>query len=341
MYNKLYHNYLVALIMCLLTPALTGQDIHFSQFHNAMMNINPGQTGVFNGDQRFTAIIRDQWRSVPVPYLTVGAAYDMRLSSYKYRNRFFGIGGQFNYDKAGDSKMALVNFAINGSYSQILHPRHIISGGVGVAINQRRFNEDELRWESQWDGDSYRPDFTSGENFESMDILFVDLSLGINYRFQVNSRTWINLGGGAFHLNQPDQTFYAVDQEDTGLPVRLTGSITSSFKIAQAIDLMVNGLYQFQNPYQEIVGSGLIRLYINNKPGRHYILDLGAGMRADDAFYPILGFQYNNWYLAASYDVNTSFFDIATNGRGGPEISLRYIYAKPQPPGEFKKCPVY
>lgn len=341
MYSKRYYKTLVITLLSLSGMALSAQDIHYSQFHNAMMNINPGQTGVFNGDQRFTAIIRDQWRSVPVPYLTIGAAYDMRLSSYKYRNRFFGVGAYFNYDKAGDSNMSLVNFALNGSYSHVIDPKNIISGGLGFAINQRRFNEGDLRWDTQWDGDTHRPDLPSQENFDAMNKFFVDINLGINYRHQVSSRTWINVGGGAYHLNQADQSYYSLNQDDTALPIRWTGSIHSSFQLTQGFDIMVNGLYQTQNPYEEIVVNGIARLYISNKPGKHYILDLGAGLRVGDAFYPLAGFQYNNWYVAVSYDVNTSFFEVATNGRGGPEVSVRYIYAKPVPPGEFKKCPVY
>ena len=324
-----------------LTSGLKAQDIHFSQFHMTPLNINPGQTGVFNGDYRFTALVRDQWRSVPVPYLTVSGAFDMRLSSYKYRNQFFGIGGQFNYDQAGDSRLSLVNFALNGSYAYIIHPQHIVSAGIGLGISQRRFNEEDLRWERQWNGDSYDPDLSSGEIFDATNLLFFDLSAGINYRYQVSSRTWINIGGGAFHLNSPDQSYYALNQKDTGLPMRLAANLTSSFRIANHFDLMLNGLYQFQDPYKELVANGLARIYISNKPGKHYILDLGVGWRDLDAFYPMAGFQYNNWYFSASYDINTSFFEIATDGRGGPEIGVRYIYAKPTPPNEFKKCPVY
>lgn len=341
MYNKHYYNTLLTGLMIWMSLSLSAQDIHFSQFHNAMTNFNPAQTGVFNGDQRFTAIVRDQWRSVPVPYLTVGASYDQRLSSYKYRERFFGVGGHINYDMAGDSKMSLVNLVLNGSYAHILNPKNIVSGGLGLGLSHRRFNDEDLNWFDQYDGDTHRPDFPSGENFDATNILYLDLSLGLNYRYQVSSRTWFNLGGAGFHINSPDQSYYAIDQDDTNLPIRWNGNLTSSIQIGDMFDLMINGLYQVQGPYEEIVANGIARIYINNQAGRHYILDLGAGLRVNDALYPIIGFQYNNWYFSASYDVNTSFFDIATNGRGGPEISVRYIYAKPQPPSEFKKCPVY
>jgi hypothetical protein len=56
-----------------------AQDLHFSQFYNAPLNLNPGLTGVFSGDLRFGANYREQWASVPVPYLTFSAAFDQKL----------------------------------------------------------------------------------------------------------------------------------------------------------------------------------------------------------------------------------------------------------------------
>ena len=120
-----------------------------------------------------------------------------------------------------------------------------------------------------------------------------------------------------------------------------TGCSWRDRKIADGLDLTINALYQNQNPYEEVVVNGAARLYISNKPGRHYILALGGGFRLDDAWYPMIGFQYNNWYISGAYDVTTSFFDIDTDGRGGPEVAVRYIFARPVPPTEFRKCPVY
>jgi hypothetical protein len=98
----------------------------------------------------------------------------MRFNNYRFPDGFFGAGIQFNYDRAGDSKLSMVNLALNGSYSYILSPRNIITVGLGGAINQRRFNEDELRWERQWNGDAFDPSINSGEIFDATNLLFFD-----------------------------------------------------------------------------------------------------------------------------------------------------------------------
>ena len=38
-----------------------GQDLHYTQFYNAHVNINPALTGIFNGDTRLSGKFRNQW----------------------------------------------------------------------------------------------------------------------------------------------------------------------------------------------------------------------------------------------------------------------------------------
>jgi len=56
-----------------------SQDIHFSQYFNTPLIINPALTGVFGGDQRAMLAHRNQWASVASPYKTYGASFDTRL----------------------------------------------------------------------------------------------------------------------------------------------------------------------------------------------------------------------------------------------------------------------
>src|ERR1035437_8011765 len=56
-----------------------AQDIHLSQFNACPQNLNPSQTGLFNGDWRFVGNQRRQWAAVPVPYQTFSISTDTRL----------------------------------------------------------------------------------------------------------------------------------------------------------------------------------------------------------------------------------------------------------------------
>jgi len=50
---------------------------------------------------------------------------------------------------------------------------------------------------------------------------------------------------------------------------------------------------------------------------------------------------YQNWQFGLSYDLNTSPFKVASQRRGGPEVSLRYVIFRVKPPEEFKLCPIF
>jgi hypothetical protein len=47
---------------------VSAQDIHFTQFYAAPMNISPALTGIFAGESRLMTNFRSQWHSVPVDF---------------------------------------------------------------------------------------------------------------------------------------------------------------------------------------------------------------------------------------------------------------------------------
>ena len=63
--------------------------------------------------------------------------------------------------------------------------------------------------------------------------------------------------------------------------------------------------------------------------------------RFGDAWIPQLQVQYQPWLLGLSYDINSSPFQTATNGRGGAELVLHYYLKQVKPPDEFKSCPIF
>src|SRR5688572_2302476 len=56
----------ILMMMLCFSFSLLAQDIHFSQYNSSPMNYNPGLTGFFNGDYRFSSNYRNQWSAIPV-----------------------------------------------------------------------------------------------------------------------------------------------------------------------------------------------------------------------------------------------------------------------------------
>ena len=65
---------------CILHIPLFSQDIHFSNWQMSPLNLNPAQTGLFEGDGRLIFNYRTQWRSVQVPYNTFSFGGDFNLT---------------------------------------------------------------------------------------------------------------------------------------------------------------------------------------------------------------------------------------------------------------------
>ena len=103
--------------LMILAASISAQDIHFSQFYNSPLNINPALAGVFKEDIRFIGNYRSQWQSVPVPYLTFSGAYDQKFLNFKLGNGFFAGGLIFNIDKAGYSELSISQLSLAGSYT--------------------------------------------------------------------------------------------------------------------------------------------------------------------------------------------------------------------------------
>ncbi|MBK9961323.1 MAG: PorP/SprF family type IX secretion system membrane protein [Saprospiraceae bacterium] len=321
---------------------ILAQDIHHSQFYTSPLNMNPALTGTFNGDWRAAGNYRSQWFvDNLVNYLTFTGSYDIRFYPKKWTTKgLWSAGFLFNYDRAGDSKLSLGYLGISASYAYPINKNNILSIGGLIGGAQRRFQQDQLTWDEQWNGSSFDPNLSSQENFDRTSNGFLDLAAGINYRWQKSARTKIDCGIGLFHLNKPDQQFFS-QTESVKLPMRLNLNLMPNFKVLDRLDILLHAQFQRQQNYQEILFGGYGKFYLSLKRGKEFSLLLGVSARTKDAVIPKLAFQFNNWYGGLSYDINTSPFDLATRGRGGPEFSLIYTYVKSRPLSQLKACPIF
>ncbi len=328
------------LVFLLLFTRIFSQDLHYSQFYNSPQNFNPARTGVFNGDHRFIASMRDQWRFVPVPWFTLSAAYDRRFALGRNEKHFLGGGAIFNYDKQGDSKLQLASLNASVSYNYILHPKHIVGAGLLLGIASRGFSDSDLTWVKQWNGDSFQGSLGSGENFDAQRISFLENAVGLNYRFQQSSRTYFDVGGSVFHLINPSANYYNAD--NTKLPRHFAYNIIGNIRLVDKLDIQIHGLQQMQGKYEETVVGGLFKYYLNNKPGKVFHIHAGLGYRTSKSFIPTLALQYNEIYASFSFDVdNNEFNRLLNSNKGGPEVHVRYIITNVKPVNEHKACPIY
>lgn len=343
MNKKFYFKGLPIFFLFGLLSIASGQDIHYSQVGNSPQNMNPGLIGVFNGNDRFIGNFRDQWRVLPVPYLQLALGYDHRFTDKKERPKPFAMGLNLNYDKAGDLGLSWTNIGIGGSYAHRLIPQkqHFLSLGLNGSLNNRRFDPSGATLDAEYDIKEGRPlGIVPSEIFEQTSHWFGDIGGGVNLRLQKDSsRTHFDVGAGIFHFAEPNVSFE--DNPEVNLTRRLNFHGKGTIQLADKLDLLLFAMAQFQGKYQEVViGSGGL-IHLNTKKTQELALQLGAVYRIQDAFVPWIGLHYNAWQFHFSYDINTSDFRRATNGFGGPEVTVIYIIKKVPPMEYCELCPKY
>lgn len=317
----------------------SAQDIHYSQYYNAILNVNPAKTGVFNGDQRLMASYKDQWSSIPVPWTTFSLAYDQKFYPKASTSYFFSGGLNLNYDRQGLSQLTLTNINVLGSYTRVINPNNLVTIGASIGYASRGFSLTNLSWDQQWTGDVFDPTLPAGENFDSRRVSFVENSIGINYRWQKSNRTKVDIGAGLFHFIEPPVAYY--NNDATKLPRRLSLTGIASLKIVNPLDIQVHVMSQFQGDYRETLYGGLLKFHINQQRGKEFEFHLGGGYRTSGSILPSVAIRYNQFYGSFSYDIDVSDFDANTNNKGGPELHFRYIITKVRPSHKFKICPIF
>ncbi|MBK9107953.1 MAG: PorP/SprF family type IX secretion system membrane protein [Saprospiraceae bacterium] len=319
-----------------------AQDIHHSQFYTTHLNYNAAATGLFNGDQRLCLNYRRQWFIDDiVRYMTISGSYDFKIYPKSWKTKgMWNIGIQFNYDQAGDSKLGLAYLGLSTAYTYPINNHHIVSLGAGLSFAHRRFKPDELTWDAQWNGDIFDPTLPTGENFGNTSNNFFDANAGFNYRWQKSKRTRLDVGVSAFHLTKPEQKFF--DQSlNIKLPIRWSFQLMPSIQITNAFDLLLHGLYQKQQAYEETLLGGYLKIYLNQRRGQELNVLLGMASRLNDALIPKIAVQYNNYYGGISYDLTNSEFESAVRQKGGPEFTFVYIFTKARPFAQLKSCPIF
>ncbi|MCB0704531.1 MAG: PorP/SprF family type IX secretion system membrane protein [Saprospiraceae bacterium] len=335
-----------AALLFLLLPfaqSVRGQDIHFSQFYNSPLSLSPALTGVHSGDYRFIGNYRSQWQSALVPYTTFFGTADVKFFNPRKPNGYFSGGLIFSYDAAGDAKLSTTHVGLSGSYTLAIDTENFLTLGIYGGVIQRAFQPGELTFDHQF-SDIFDPNRPTNEDFQSTSRVFADFGAGLNYHGQSTSkRSKLDVGGGVYHLTNPDGSFS--DADNAEIPMRVSLYMMPVIQIATPLDWVLHGSAQLQGSYFEaLAGTGLL-IHLSNHRAREVAVQVGANYRFNsfgDAIIPTVELHlYNQWKVGVSYDINVSDFSVATNNYGGPEVSVQYLITKVRPLDKFKICKLF
>ena len=114
-----------------------GQDVHFTQFDKNPLMLNPGLTGNFEGDWRYSVNQRSQWRSVSRSFNTLALSAENKQGII-LPNLYHGVN--YMNDVAGDGDYRTHELNISNAYSIYLNEdsSQVLIPAVQFGINHKR-----------------------------------------------------------------------------------------------------------------------------------------------------------------------------------------------------------
>ncbi len=329
------------IIVCVFSSEkLMAQDAQFSQFYNSPLTLNPSLTGAFSGDMRLLMNYRDQWSSIPVPYKTFAFSFDMGLMKKKEGTGFLGLGLSFLSDMAGSSEMGLNQVNLSVAYHVRLSDYSTFAAGIIGGFTQSSIDFSKLQWSSQYDGCNYNPNLPSYETGCSQNKSYPDFGSGVEWTFTrgeiyatANNQLSVNAGLAVFHVNQPNISFYSTEKDP--LPVKIVFHGTSQIGLNNSkYSVEPSFIYIQQGASRDIIAGASLRIKLQEESkytgfNKGAAMSLGCDYRFGDAVIPQAQLEFANYAMGLSYDVNTSGLSSATSGKGGIEVSIRWINLNP------------
>jgi type IX secretion system PorP/SprF family membrane protein len=307
-----------------LVGRILAQDLHFSQFMQSPLLINPANTGFIpDGDYRLGVNYRNQWSSVsPFPYKTMSAYGDWQLLQNRDETGWLGAGGLLLRDVAGTSVLTSTKLYGSLAYHQMINNGSLVSLGFNVGWANKRINTMNLTFPSQWNGQFFdvhqsaqAPLLTATQSN------YLDIQVGLNYAYFPNPNTYLNAGFSAMHLNRPIESFWAsATGVDNRIAVRYNGFLNASIKLNEQLMLQPNLYYSYQATTWEAVG-GMAALYNVSGDGE-YVVSAGAYYRWAESLIPQVGIGVRQLFFNFSYDATVSELKNYNNRRGAFELSI-------------------
>lgn len=324
---------LILMLNLILPVYIMAQDIHFSQYYETPLIINPASAGFYDGRQRAVLNYKNQWHGIPNPFVTMAASFDMPLFESKKRNAHLGMGLNAYRDQAGDAKFGTTQ--INASVSGIvkLNSNNKLSLGLQAGGAQRSADFSKLEWGNQFNGSGFNTATASNEINTLNSLLYGDIAAGIFYEYSNTENSFagkdifkFNIGLSGFHLNKPNLNFY--NGANDRLHSRYVIHSFLRFDIPESrLSLVPMAMYALQGPSSEILANMLFRISISESSKittffKESAISFGCGIRSGDAIIPQLMIEFHDYSFGVSYDVKAGAKSYGING--GLEIFLRY-----------------
>lgn len=321
------------IIFCLLVFAifycqkenLFAQDLTFSQFYEQPLLRNPALSGVFKGDIRVSGAYRDQWSSITIPFKTGAMSVEYKMPVGEH-NDVFTLATQMTVDAAGDISLKRTQLLPALSFHKSLSDEkdtYLSVAFMGGPVFSQ-FDPTQIKFGDQYVGGSYNPSNPTSQTLQYTSYQYWDVATGVCFSSQFeNGGRWY-AGASLAHFNNP-VIRSTTGSDATFLAPKYSLNIGVNTPVSDRNRMIFFGDYFAENGHRQILGGFLygwdFQKYYETDP---FTLYLGTFVRWGDAIIPVVKMDFNHLSIGISYDVNYSKLKVASNWRGGLELTASY-----------------
>ncbi|OFY32496.1 MAG: hypothetical protein A2275_16960 [Bacteroidetes bacterium RIFOXYA12_FULL_35_11] len=304
---------------------LQSQTIHFSQIFSASMITNPANCGNFEGDWRFTDLIRSQGNNFTDPYKTNLISFDKH---FRINNQQINSSIYFANDLSAQNTLMINQFFFTGGYQTSITTKSFLLFGLQAGYVLKNSSLSGLTLPEQFDMSSGQ--FNSGlpysENFTFSNSGYLDFASGVIWKYK-HEKFETEIGAAVFQLNKPRENFMNNSNE-----LQPKYVIHGSFgkKIKGVIYLKPQFCYTWINHSSELIAGSNIGYRLTQKSMKTALIYLGVYVRTgiarnNDSAILLTGLELNNWNICFSYDYDISGLHSITSRSNAVELSVVYI----------------
>lgn len=333
--KKIYSFFLFALVW----GGIIAQDIHFSQFNQANLWLNPATAGLVNGTARLQVNHRNQWFSAvksgffKSPYITTALSFDMPIN---IREDVLGVGLFLANDQQGANTFtgAIANVAI--SYIKTLGRKrnHRLSAGLQGGYTFYSVKTGEFQFANQFMDNQFVSSLSNNENIARNNAGYFNMNAGLYWIGELHRDVNMFLGASFYNVSAPKFNILANQSTNWywrwnvhgGVDIRLGEKYhlipTGMFTRMGSNDQLNTGLffgYDFSKRYEKTVSMNIG--FFNR------IHNLTKGVTTD-ALIPYFGFNSSGFRFGFSYDATISELKNSGSGVGSLEMHLAYIFTR-------------
>jgi type IX secretion system PorP/SprF family membrane protein len=300
-----------------------AQDIHFSNFYNAPLILNPANTGNYIGNWRLIGNYRKQGNSTSDDYKTTTIAFDMPI--YYYR-QMGSIGVIFINDNSASNTLSVNKVFLSIAQFIKISSKSYLHMGFQFGYVNKKYSLSNLSYPDQFDMTKgyFNPDMPTQEIGEKQSIGYLDLNWGLIWS-RKSGKFNSEIGVAMFHYNTPAESFTSFDNQ---LPARYLSHAYFEINFQNKLYLKPKLLYTYQNKVSELLlGSDLGLRFNNTSPIKDINLGIfyrgGFNKNLDDVIAKA-GFHYQSFNFEISYDFEIPNQTISAFTKNAVELSLQY-----------------